>query len=69
MTSVSVIIPIKKYVGTAKTRPDSFTPRRLTMVMNAIIASAISTRQGSNPGNAEVIWATPEATLTETVRM
>ena len=59
----------KPYVGTANTRPDSFTPRRFIHAMIQISTTAITTRYGYAPGNAEYIAATPAETLTATVRM
>ena len=59
----------KPYVGTAKTRPDSFTPRRFIQAMIQISTTAMATRYGYAPGNAEYIAATPAETLTATVRM
>ena len=59
------------YVGNAKMRPDSFTPRRLTSVMKARIARQINTRESLPPANCgiETIAATPAEIDTATVRM
>ncbi len=52
----------------AKIVPLSRTPRRLMSMTRTMPAAAISTRHGSSaPGKAEVMAATPAATLTETV--
>ena len=67
--TVTNIIATKKYVGIANTTPDSFTPRRLTIMTNATKTSAMATRCSNNAGNADVICATPEDTETATVRM
>ncbi len=58
-----------RYVGTAKTRPDSLTPRRFIHAMIQIRATAMATRYGYTDGNAEYAAATPADTLTATVRM
>ncbi len=60
---------IKKYVGTAKVDPDSFTPLRLITMMRITMATAISTRYLYRPSKADTIWATPAETDTATVRM
>ena len=62
-----ITVTMKKYVGTAKMRPDSRTPRRLPTVSTATNASAISMRYGTHSGKADVRAATPAATLTATV--
>ncbi len=56
-------------MGTEKTRPLSFTPRRLMMVMKPMMPTASGTRHGAMVGKAETIWATPEEMDTATVRM
>ena len=55
------------YVGPAKRRPDSFTPRRLATVMRTMKKMQISTRYGCSVAKADVMAATPPATLTATV--
>jgi len=42
--SVRAIIARKKYVGTAKIRPLSFTPRRLMIIISRMKPTASSTR-------------------------
>lgn len=59
---------MKKYVGTEKILPDSLMPRRLPSMSTRTNAIPISTRLRCHCGNAEVIPATPAATLTATVR-
>jgi hypothetical protein len=56
------------YTGTAKSVPDSRTPRRFTSVMNATNASERITRCWLRLGTAETIAKTPATTETETVR-
>ena len=58
---------MKKYVGTAKMRPDSRMPRRLPTVSSARNTSDSSTRLTCIAGKAEVSAATPAAMLTATV--
>ncbi len=60
-----------RYVGTAKNRPDSLTPRRFMIVMNATTPRQIATRALWAPWNCgiEMIAATPADTETATVRM
>ena len=41
------MLTMKKYVGTAKMRPDSRTPRRLPKAMRAMNPSEIGTRHGA----------------------
>ncbi len=55
------------YVGPAKSRPDSFTPRRLPTVMRPTKKMHIGTRMSWVDGNAEVMAATPAETDTATV--
>ena len=55
------------YVGGANSRPDSRTPRRLAITMNANSASESPTSWPRNPDTAEVMAATPAAIETETV--
>ncbi len=57
----------KKYVGTAKMRPDSRMPRRLPTIRMARKNRHISTRKTSSRGNADVIASTPAEMLTDTV--
>ena len=64
----SSIEPRNRYVGTANTLPLSRTPRRLTSVTSTMHSAEIGTIQPAGmAGNAEVIAATPAATLTATV--
>ena len=59
----------KTYVGIAKTVPLSRIPRRLTTMTATIDAAARGTRRSPETcGKADVIAATPAATLTDTVR-
>ncbi len=58
---------MKRYVGAAKSFPDSRMPRRLASEMSTTAAHAEQTRQGNSAGTAEVMAATPAATLTATV--
>ncbi len=58
---------MKPYVGTAKRRPDSRTPRRFASVRRATQASESGRRYGPSEGTAEVIAKTPAATETATV--
>ena len=58
---------MNEYVGMEKSVPDSRSPRRLAKATNNTIATAMTTRQSKSAGNAEVMAATPEATLTATV--
>ena len=58
-----------KYVGGAKSAPDSRTPRRFANVISAMNATHIHTRYGAKSLNAEMIAATPPETETATVRM
>jgi len=57
----------KKYVGTAKMRPDSRMPRRLPIIRMARNARHISTRYVWSCGKADVIASTPAEILTATV--
>jgi hypothetical protein len=62
------IEPRNRYVGTANTLPLSRTPRRLTSVTRTMHTAEIGTiHVAGMAGNAEVIAATPAATLTATV--
>ena len=45
------IITMKKYVGTAKIRPDSLMPRRLPSAMSAMNATEMCTRQAKSTGD------------------
>ena len=67
--TVSVIIATKKNVGTANTKPDSFTPRRLTTITKRTSTIASITLCSWTAGKAEATWATPEEIETATVRM
>jgi hypothetical protein len=58
----------KPYVGTAKNRPDSFTPRRFIAVRKATSSSASATRCSASPVKAEMMLSTPAETDTATVR-
>ena len=60
---------MKKYVGIAKMKPDSFTPRRLPAAMMAMNASEIGTDHELSEGTSETRAAVPAATDTATVRM
>ena len=60
---------MKKYVGMAKIRPDSLTPRRLPHATRAMKNSEIGTRYGARASNAEVRAAVPADADTATVRM
>jgi hypothetical protein len=62
-------LAMSAYVGRAKERPDSFTPRRFTTVSSTTMARLISTTHGPSPGNADARFATPDAMETATVRM
>ena len=61
------MLTMKKYVGTAKMRPDSRMPRRLPTVSSARKIRHSSTRYVSSHGTAEVIASTPAEMLTDTV--
>ena len=54
-------------MGSAKARPDSFTPRKLASVSTTTNPSESSTAYGARPGTALVIAATPATTDTATV--
>lgn len=58
---------MNRYVGAAKARPDSRTPRRFIAVSRPTKTSAISTRYSASSGIAEMMLSTPEATDTATV--
>ena len=60
-------LAMKTYVGTAKMRPDSRTPRMLARAMAATHTIPIATLCVDHSGTAEVIAATPAATDTATV--
>ena len=63
------VVVRKTYVGSAKIVPLSRIPRRFTSMTAAMRTAAMSTRwSASDPGTAEVMAATPAATLTATVR-
>ncbi len=57
----------KKYVGSAKIRPDSLMPRRLPTISTSTNPSVASTGRMCHWGNADVTAATPAAMLTATV--
>src|SRR6266542_4744155 len=59
--------PMNAYVGRAKRRPDSRTPRRLPRVSTAMQESDRATSWELRAGAADVIAKTPAATETETV--
>ena len=65
--SRTIMIARKKYVGTAKRRPDSRTARRLPTAMTRMHSSDSSTDHGPNAETAEASAAMPAATDTETV--
>src|SRR5437016_5437597 len=65
---IARILTMKKYVGAAKSRADSLTPRRFPTMRITTNASDISVRLKCNAGRADVIAATPAAMLTDTVR-
>ena len=56
-----------RWVGMANTIPDSRMPRRLTMTIKMIATKPMAMRCSKSDGTAEVIAATPAATLTATV--
>ena len=69
-TTINIsVLTMKKYVGTAKIRPDSRMPRRLPIISSRTNPRVSSTRLTCHCGNAEVSAATPAAMLTATVRM
>jgi hypothetical protein len=57
----------KPYVGTAKTVPDSLTPRRFISATRTTNPSANPTVCGASCGTADTMFATPAATDTATV--
>ncbi len=61
------MLTMKKYVGTAKIRPDSRTPRRLPYAMITTNAIEIGSTYGSSTENADASAAVPAATDTDTV--
>jgi hypothetical protein len=63
----TAMLRMKKYVGTAKSFPDSFTPRRLPHAMIATNMIEIGRIHGVNTLNAEANAAVPAATDTDTV--
>ena len=58
---------MKKYVGTAKMRPDSRMPRRFATAIPTTATTQSHGRYGNSPGTADVSAAIPAATLTATV--
>ena len=67
--TVSAIIATKKNVGTAKTKPDSFTPRRFMNITKTTRRTARPTLCSWTTGKAEATCATPDEIETATVRM
>ena len=67
-TIMNATDPMKMYVGSAKTRDASRTPRRFTMTMTITKPTASSTRPPLSAGTAEMMLSTPDATDTATVR-
>ncbi len=53
-SDMTPMIPMKKYVGTANTFPDSRTPLRFMNAINAMKNNEIGTAYGLNTGNAEI---------------
>ena len=58
---------MNRYVGAAKSLPDSRMPRRLASAIATTAATQSPGRYGKSVGTAEVRAATPAATLTATV--
>jgi hypothetical protein len=58
---------MNRYVGTAKVRPDSRTPRRFMAIRKNTKPRFIATRCGFSSGTAEMMLSTPAATETATV--
>jgi hypothetical protein len=56
------------YVGTAKSLPASFAPRRFAIVMRTTKEDANATRCSASPGAADVTAMAPAVTLTDTVK-
>ena len=68
---VTIVMPTmttKPYVGSAKSAPASFTPRRFAAVTSATSPDAISTLWSASDGAAEVIAIVPAVIETATVR-
>ena len=65
--SMAKIEATNAYVGTAKSAPVSFTPRRLASVSKTTHASEISTVNRASPEAAPTIATTPATTETDTV--
>src|SRR4051794_17672267 len=63
----TAMLTTKKYVGTAKMRPDSRMPRRFPNIRTARHTRHISTRKTSSFGNADVTARMPAEILTDTV--
>ena len=57
------------YVGPAKIRPDSFTPRRFSSIITTTHARHSGTRRSFQSWFAEMIAAMPAEIDTATVRM
>ena len=66
-STISPTEPMKMYVGSAKARDASRTPRRFTMTISTTNPTASSTRQVLRTGSAEMMLSTPDATDTATV--
>src|SRR5688500_7245137 len=63
------MLATNRYVGAANSFPDSRMPLRFPRAMMPMAAMPSTTRYGYSAGTAEVIAATPAATLTATVKM
>jgi hypothetical protein len=67
-TAIITMTPaMNRYVGTAKVRPDSRTPRRFIAISTTMNSRLIPTRCAFSPGTAEMMLSTPAATNTATV--
>jgi hypothetical protein len=67
VATITRIPVMNAYVGTAKVRPDSRTPRRLAAASSVTSATAMATRCWLSDGNAEMMLSVPDATDTATV--
>ena len=65
--NIRKVSPMNKYVGTAKARPDSRTPRRFASISSATHATDNSTACRCRLGAALVMATTPDTTDTATV--
>jgi hypothetical protein len=65
--SSTAIQPMKKYVGTANTFPDSRTPLRFVPAISTTQTTDSHRLYGASAGNAEERAAMPAATETATV--